>query len=539
MIRSLLAALVVAVLPAADDYPKNRHIDIERYVFDLTLNDANDSLAGSATIVARFLADGITTVRLDLINAGYDSAGRGMVVSRVTSDDQVLDFTHIDDVLLITIPSSQAGQRRAISVVYGGVPATGLVIAPNKHGDRTFFSDNWPNRARHWLPTVDHPYDKATSEMIVTAPSHYQVVSNGLLIETTDVGDGMRRTHWRQSVPIATWLYVLGVARFAVQHVDDYQGKAIQTWVYPQDRDAGFYDFAVPTKDVMEFYDNYVGPFAYEKLANIQSNSVGGGMEAASAIFYGDNSVTGTRDVRWRNVIIHEVAHQWFGNAVTEYDWDDVWLSEGFATYFTLLYIEHAYGRDEFVRGLERSRDRIFRFYAERPDYRIVHDNLTDMGQVTTGMTYQKGAWTLHMLRGVIGTEAFWAGIRTYYARHMNGNASTDDFRRAMEESSGTDLEWFFDQWLYQGGVLAIKGGWLYDADLGVVRIDLSQIQSSYQFSMPMDIAIHSAEGDPRVERIQIDDRHHTFEFAVDGEPAAVVLDPALRVLMEVSFVRR
>jgi len=282
-----------------------------------------------------------------------------------------------------------------------------------------------------------------------------------------------------------------------------------------------------------------VGPFAYEKLANIQSNSVGGGMEAASAIFYGDNSVTGTRDVRWRNVIIHEVAHQWFGNAVTEYDWDDVWLSEGFATYFTLLYIEHAYGRDEFVRGLERSRDRIFRFYDERPDYRIVHDNLTDMGQVTTGMTYQKGAWTLHMLRGVIGTEAFWAGIRTYYARHLNGNASTDDFRRAMEESSGTDLEWFFDQWLYQGGVLAIEGDWLYDADLGVVRIDLSQIQSSYQFAMPMDIAIYSTEGDPLVERIRIDSRHHTFEFAVDGEPTAVVLDPALWVLMEVSLVRQ
>ncbi|TDJ55528.1 MAG: hypothetical protein E2O47_04040, partial [Gemmatimonadetes bacterium] len=266
MIRPLLAAFAVAVLPTVDDYPKNPHIDIERYVFDLTLNDANDSLAASATIVAKFLADGITTLRLDLINSGYDSAGRGMTVSQVTSGGRALGFTHADDVLLITVPSSRAGQKQAITVTYGGVPATGLIIGPNKHGDRTFFSDNWPNKARHWLPTVDHPYDKAMSEMVVTAPSHYQVVSNGLVVETTDVADGMRRTHWRQSVPIATWLYVLGVARFAVQNVGDYRGKVIQTWVYPQDRDAGFYDFAVPTKDVMDFYGDRVGPFAYEKL---------------------------------------------------------------------------------------------------------------------------------------------------------------------------------------------------------------------------------------------------------------------------------
>ena len=216
-------------------------------------------------------------------------------------------------------------QRIQLTVGYRGVPATGLIIGDNKHGDRTFFSDNWPNKARNWLPTIDHPYDKAKCEFIVTAPAHYQVISNGLKVEETDRGDGTRLTHWRQSVPIASWLYALGVARFAVQYVDTFEGKSIETWVYPQDRDAGFYDFAVPTKQAMAFYSDMVGPYSYEKLANIQSNSVGGGMEAATAIFYGDASVTGERSERWRNVIIHEVAHQWFGNAVTEYDWDDGW----------------------------------------------------------------------------------------------------------------------------------------------------------------------------------------------------------------------
>ena len=444
---------------AADTYPKNPDIDVLNYAFRLTLSDATDEIMGEATADIRFLANGITRVRLDLINQGSD--GRGMAVSEVTSSDGAVTFSHRNDELFISLSEpTRVNQRSQYTVRYRGVPATGLIIGPNKHGDRTFFSDNWPNRARNWLPTIDHPYDKATSELIVTAPDHYQVVSNGLKIEETALPDGMLLTHWKQSVPISTWLYNLGVARFAVQHVDDYMGKAIQTWVYYQDRDAGFYDFAVPTKQVLEFYGDRIGPYSYEKLANIQSNSVGGGMEAATSIFYGDNSVTGERTTRWRNVIIHEIAHQWFGNAVTEYDWDDVWLSEGFATYFTLLFREHQYGRDDFVQGLLESRDRVRSFYGENPKYRIVHDDLDDMSRVTSSQTYQKGGWTLHMLRGIIGDDAFWSGIQDYYRRYRDKNASTDDFRRTMEEASGRDLTEFFHQWLYQGGALEYEGGW-------------------------------------------------------------------------------
>jgi aminopeptidase N len=221
-----------------------------------------------------------------------------------------------------------------------------LYIKRARH--RTF--SNWPTR-RQWLPTIDHISDKATMEMDVTAPAHYQVISNGRRMEETDVSDGMRRTVWRESVPIAPWLYVLGVARFAVQHVGDYNGTPLETWVFHKDRDAGFHDFAVPVGGDGLLFE-FIGPFSYEARRNVQSNSVSGGMEAASAIFYSAGSVTGTRSVRWRNVIIHEIAHQWWGNAVTEKDWNDVWLSEGFATYFTLLFIEHAYGRDAFADGL-------------------------------------------------------------------------------------------------------------------------------------------------------------------------------------------
>jgi aminopeptidase N len=536
------AALAASTPPSgsapADDYPRRIGIDVDGYRFELTLSDDTDEIGGRATISIRFTTNGVTELPLDL--TGPDATGRGMTVGAVTSGGAPLTFVHENDLLRITLDEAgQAGGRLNVVVEYGGAPRTGLVAGPNRYGDRTFFSDNWPDRARAWLPTIDHPYDKATSEMVVTAPAHYQVVSNGIRVEETDGLDGTRTTHWRQSVPIATWLYVLGVARFAVQEVDDFGGRPIQTWVYAQDRDAGFFDFAVPTKQALAFYADYVGPYAYEKLANVTSPVTGGGMEAATAIMYHESSVTGERGPRWRNVIIHEVAHQWFGNAVTEDDWDDVWLSEGFATYFTLLFVEHAYGRDEFVQGLRSSADRVFAQYASDPTYRIVHDDLDEMSRVTSGATYQKGSWVLHMLRGVIGDEAFRTGIRAYYARHVNGNATTDDFREAMEEASGLDLRPFFRQWLYEGGNPRLQGWWEYDPSARAVRLELNQTQEvGTIYELPLDIGIHF---DGRtlpsvVERVTVDGRFHRFVIPVAGPPSDVTLDPDVWTLFEAEF---
>lgn len=528
-------------LGTRDEYPRRIGIDIEHYRFELNLNDASDRIEGRATVTVRFTANGVAELPLDL--TGPTPAGDGMTVRSVSSGGQDLSYTHDDDLLLIRLADpGRAGARADVTIAYDGIPSAGLRIGPNKFGDRTFFSDNWPNRARAWLPTVDHPYDKATSEMVVTAPSHYQVVSNGLLIEESDLVEGGRRSHWRQSVPVSTWLYVLGVARFAVQEVDEFRGLPIQTWVFPQDRDAGFHDFAVPTRQAMEFYADYVGPYAYEKLANITSPATGGGMEAATAIMYSENAVTGDRSVRWRNVIIHEVAHQWFGNAVTEADWDDVWLSEGFATYFTLLFIEHAYGRDEFVAGLRSSAVRVFEQYASDPGYRIVHDDLQDMGRVTSGATYQKGSWILHMLRTRMGDEAFWQGIRTYYARHMNANATTTDFRRAMEEASGLDLEAFFRQWLYRGGNPSLRGWWDHDPTASAVRVELNQIQTEGPtYVLPMDIGLHfDGETTPSViHRVDVTDRFHRFVIPVDAPPTGVTLDPNVTLLFQSDFGAR
>lgn len=521
-----------------DTYPR-QPVDVQHYRFMLTLSDSTDRIDGEATVRMALLASDVRAIALDLIAKSAARQGRGMAVSAVLRDGKPLAFTHVADRLQITLDvPSRVGDVVSLQVRYAGIPADGLQIKPNRYGDRGFFSDDWPDKARHWLPTIDHISDKATMEMDVVAPAHYQVVSNGRRIETTDLPNATRRTVWRESVPIAPWLYVLGVARFAVQHVGDFGSVPIETWVFAQDRDAGFRDFAEPTHDVLAFYTDRIGPFAYEKLANIQSNSVSGGMEAASAILYSAGSVTGTRSVRWRNVVIHEIAHQWFGDAVTERDWNDVWLSEGFATYFTLLFIEHAYGRDEFVRGLRDSRNTVIAFDAKNPNYRVIHENLADMAQVTSAMTYQKGSWTLHMLRQLVGDDHFWTGIRDYYARYQNANASTDDFRRAMERASGLELQAFFDQWLTRGGVPRVEGTWRWDASAKQVVVDLRQTQLGEPFVLPLELGLVGADGAVTVERAPLSSRVGQFRFSAPAAPTRIDVDPMVRALVDGHVVR-
>ena len=538
MLISFLAATCVSF---ADNYPKNPNIDIVHYTFDITLTDETDVIQATATLLVKFKTNGIKTLRLNLTNKSEKLANKGMMVKQVISQGKSLVYSHDSDVLLIDLPNIMVNEERSITIEYEGIPNEGLKIGPNKYGDRTFFSDNWPNKARNWLPTVDHPYDKATCEFIVTAPLKYQVVSNGLKVEESILGNGQRLTHWKQSVPIACWLYALGVAEFAVQYVDTFNGKSIQTWVYKQDRVNGFYDFAIPTKQALEFFSSYVGPFAYEKLANIQSNSVGGGMEAASAIFYGDKSVDGNRSIRWRNVVIHEIAHQWFGNAVTEYDWDDVWLSEGLTTYFTMRFIKHAYGEDAFKEELKKARATVFKLSQNNEDYRIVHDNLSDMKNVSSGLTYQKGAWITHMICNYVGEEAFQQGIRDYYQRYYNGNATTMDLRMALESASGKDLNPLFNQWLFQGGNIHLKGTWSYDSKNKLIDIELTQTQpEKFTFDMPLELAILTQDNNTiNKEIIQLSKRKIKVSIPCESEPSNILLDPETKLLAQWEFTRK
>lgn len=526
-----LFSLLPYTILAKDPYPKNPNIDILNYKFEIHLNDTSDIIYGSADIALN-IKDSEDRVRLDLISQGKD--GMGMEVKKVTFNGSEVSYSHDNDVLLIETGAFEYTSRDIINVVYSGMPITGLIIGPNMHGDRTFFSDNWPNKARNWLPLVDHPYDKSTAEFVVIAPNHYQVISNGLLVEETNLNKELKKTHWKQSVPISCWLYALGVAEFAVDYVDYFEGKSIQTWVYKQDRDNGFYDFKIPTKHTMEFFSDYIGPFAYEKLANVQSNSVKGGMESATAIFYSDVSVTGDRSVRWRNVVIHEVAHQWFGNCVTEYDWDDVWLSEGFATYFTLMFREHAYGRDDFVNGLNDAKRLVYNHYKTDKESSIVHNNLKDMKDVLTySLQYQKGAWVLHMLRNYIGEDNFRKGIRNYYKKYYNSTTTTNQFKTEMEVVSGMNLDTFFDQWLYKGGNMVLDGNWKFDEKKGRIEVNLNQVQNDgYLFEMPVELGIsYNDKNLEKIQTVKLEKEKGRFYIASDSKPISIKIDPNTKLL--------
>jgi len=385
---------------------------------------------------------------------------------------------------------------------------------------------------------IDHPYDKATSEFLVTAPSKYQVVANGLLQEQIDLGDGRRLTHWRESVPIASWLNNIGVAQFATRHFATSAGVPLATWVFHQDRDNGMVTFEEPMRQAIEFFSSFIGPYPYEKLGGVQVTGLGGGMEHASAIFYGERSVTNRPAF---GLVAHEVSHQWWGDSVTEKDWDDAWLSEGFATYFAALSTEHYEGRDAFVNTMKRSRAAIFQMEKRTPNIAVVHDNLREIqtGRAPVGIVYQKGGWVLHMLRGVVGADVFRTGMRAYYQRFRDGNASTEDLRKVIEETSGRNLGWFFDQWLLRSGSPALEGTWTYNLDSKKILLDLAQTQTGSAFRLPFDIGVNITGSPARIERIEMTDKTQHFEIACEQEPASLVLDPNIWVLVDAKLGKR
>ena len=529
--KSLLPLLITLII-TSQATSQQSSIDVQHYTFHLALSDGSDQISGIAEIKIRFEETGISSFALDLIGKKALSQ-HGMAVSSVKEEGREIPFSHKNDRISISLESPpQSGSIRTYRIAYSGKPEDGLIISTNKHGDRTFFGDNWPNRARNWLPTVDHPSDKATVEFLVTAPPHYQVVSSGSLLEKRDLEDGDRLTHWRTNVPIPTKVVVIGAARFAVEHAGSYKNIPIQNWVYPQDRDAGFHDFGV-TEGIMEFFESNIGPYPYEKIANVQSKTRYGGMENASNIFYSENSISGTRQNE--GLIAHEIAHQWFGNSVSEIDWQHIWLSEGFATYFTQLYMEATYGKERISQGMERARNSVLRFYQQRPDVPIVNPDIDDPNQHLNANSYQKGAWVLHMLRHKIGDAAFWEGIRAYYESYRDQNASSADLQQKMEEASDEDLEAFFQQWLYQPGQPILEGTWSYNAEEGLVHIIINQVQEGPLFNFPLEVALQDATGSSSVSQLDVNEKSTSFKLPSPGPVSAVRLDPNTTLLFGVE----
>ncbi|MFB6247736.1 MAG: M1 family metallopeptidase [Salinibacter sp.] len=522
--------------PAARPQPG---IDVQDYNFRLTLSDTTDRIEGAATVRLRVTTDTLTAIRLDLVGppdrpGPPGTAGEtGMRVSAVSARGTPVPYRHAGDILRITPDRGLAeGQTHTLRIRYAGVPADGLIIGTNRHGDRTFFGDNWPNRARHWLPVVDHLSDKATVEFWVTAPAEYEVVSNGALVSDSTTGP-LRTTHWRTDVPLPPKVMIVGVADFAVDTVAVVDGVPVQSWVYPEDRGPGFKDLG-QAPPILRFFEEHLGPYPYEKLANVQSTTRYGGMENAAAIFYSEEAVADGADDT--TLLAHEIAHQWYGNTVTEADWPHLWLSEGFATYLTGLYLEHARGDSALTNFMRRARRRVVRFHEQRPNTPLVDTTYSDPAELLTANPYQKGAWVLHMLRHEVGTDTFWKGLRAYYTRYRNENASTSDFRAVMEEVSGQALGPFFEQWTRRAGHPVIEGTWRHDAEAGACVISLRQTQSGAPFRVPVDVGLQGASSSTTTVFMD----GETTEERIDcpQAPSSVVLDPQTRLLAELSITR-
>jgi aminopeptidase N len=526
-----LIVLVFLTIPfltkATDPYPKNKTIDIMHYLFQLEINDSTDVVAGQATVTILFRAR-VSEFELDLVNK--NEKGKGMDVLQITEDGNPVKFTHQHNRLKIiprAIPSP--GDRFSFVITYGGIPQDGLIIGKNKFGDRTFFGDNWPDRARHWLPTIDHPYDKATCEFVIIAPDYYQVIGNGQKLEESNWTKHRKVTHWSETAEIPTKVMVFGAARFAVQYIGNVDHIPVETWVYPQNLADGFSDYSIALK-VLDFFHYHIGPYPYEKLANVQSTTRYGGMENASNIFYFENSVTGRNEDE--GLMAHEIAHQWFGNSASEKDWYHIWLSEGFATYFASLYIEYAYGHDRQVEELRADRDRVVDYFR-RNAAPVIDTTMTELTGLLNTNSYQKGAWVLHMLRHEIGDIDFWKGIQNYYRNYRDGNSLTTDFQHVMEEASGKNLATFFDQWLWKAGHPRLSVVWSYDPKNKIMRLAVEQVQPGPFFKTSLDIGIHSGQETMDVKTVVLEGKSQNFTISLEKRPLDVVLDPGVWLLFE------
>jgi aminopeptidase N len=281
---------------------------------------------------------------------------------------------------------------------------------------------------------------------------------------------------------------------------------------------------------VLDYFNSHIGPYSYKKLANVQSKTRWGGLENANTIFYFENSVTGKGERE--SLIAHEEAHQWFGNSATENDWHHVWLSEGFATYFTKLYLENAYGRDRLVEEQINDRKKVIEYYLKNLAP-VIDTTITDINKVLSINTYQKAGWILHMLRREVGDTTFWKGIRQYYYSYRNSNTMTSDFKRVMETASGKDLSIFFNQWLYTGGHPKLNGSWNYNAKEKVVIVEINQVQKGVIFNFPLEIALIDKSGNKEVKTVQIDRQQLKISLNTQSEPVELVLDPGTWLLFE------
>jgi aminopeptidase N len=509
-------------------------IDVLDYDITIELPDTGRFIRGDVTVTARRAA-GVSTLRLDLVDA--------LTVRGIEVNGRAVGPVHAHNRIEVPLGTA-SGDSVQVRVRYDGRVSDGLVVLQDAQGRWTWFGDNWPDRTRQWLPTVDHPSDKATVGWTVRAPTGRTVVANGALLGTRSLGGrgALVETRWREAHPIPTYLMVIGagplvnvpLATTGCTQSDATRCVPQSVYVMPEHRDwmPGPFAAAAP---IVSMFEQLVGPFPYEKLAHVQSATRFGGMENATAIFYAYDLFT--RRTLGEGLIAHETAHQWFGDAVTEREWGHLWLSEGFATYFAALWTQRSRGDSAFRAEMEQIRRQVLAdsVVARRP---VLDTMQTNYLELLNANSYQKGGFVLFMLHRQLGDSAFFRGLRSYYAKYRHGNALTDDLRAELEQSSGQPLRPFFDQWLRRPGVAEPRIGWAHDAASGSISLLVLQDSARGAYDLPVTVLVTEPSGQQRRVDVRVPAQPRA-ELPLPGSfpirPVSVTFDPDQALLARIQ----
>jgi len=540
-----VTALILAAALVASAQRRERTIEGWKplhYDVSLAFDDQLTQLTTARTNVS------IEVVASQLSKIDFDFGD--MPIDSVLVNGATAQFARAPETLSVVLSKvATRGNKLIVTVNYHGHPKDGLVFARDRDGNPSATGDNWPNRVHNWIPSLDHPSAKATVSFTVSAPRQEQVIANGRFISTTIAGDAApaNAAHqvWKfeETRPIPPYCMVVAVNQGVVIKSLDQNVTQLVYNIPLKDSDYAPKGFSAAAPS-LTFFSQTIAPYPYEKLALIVGATRFGGMENSSAIVFPStlfehrpNEKIRTRfdiPTHLEEVVAHEIAHQWFGDSVTESTWADLWLSEGFATYFAGLFVEKYDGEAAFRDYMRDAAQRYFRFEQQRN--LPIHDtSTTDLMALLNPNNYEKGAWVLHMLRRRLGDEAFFKGLRDYYNAHAGGNASSEDLRTALEKASKNDLRDFFARWVYGAGHPRYELGWgsMERRAVTSVVIRLNQLQDGDAFLDPVPIEF-VVNGKKERRTIVPTGKSTTVTIQLPANPSAISIDPDDTLLKEV-----
>lgn len=489
--------------------------DALHYALDLKFDGQSGYFGGSMTMRFRVVDNHLSAIRLHMVHLLADSVFFQNNPAGYTRDDTsiVINFGGIH----------QPPETLAVRIVYHDTSQERGYF----HYQLNSYTLTEPQDARWWFPCYDEPWDKATSEIYATVPENYYVGSNGYLERVEhNPGNATRRYHWVNPYPITTYLMNVIMGDFAVwndYYINNYGDSIpILNMVFHSDSAAAAYDFAnVPA--MMAIYSQLFYPYPFNKYGQGAVDPFwAGGMEHQTMTTINRYWIDGNRSSE--GGLAHELAHMWWGDFVTMADWRHIWLNEGFASYASALFNESFYGHDRFMSDLNDYQNGYFRYEEQYGRARLFNP---PPEQLFSAPQYIKGAWVLHMLRGIIGDAAFFAGLHQYAALHAYDNATTDEFRDAMETVSGVELGWFFDEWVYEQGFPEYNYSWTVTpvGEEYNIHLEIAQVQSDAPiFRMPIPIRVVSdITWDILLQNNQ---QIQSYDIMVSSPPTDLLFDP-------------